>query len=60
MNLNYGFFIIEARSCNKKQKLIKYLAEIIHLDNQCILCSKNPNKSKKTEDSNQQKQCKAT
>lgn len=38
---NYGFFILEEKSCIDKEGLIKHLAEVVHIEKKCIYCCKD-------------------
>lgn len=40
MENNYGFFIIEAKSCVNKKGLLKYLGRLVHKKFKCITCDK--------------------
>lgn len=39
---NYGFFILEEKSCIDKEGLIKHLAQVVHNEKKCLYCGKRP------------------
>lgn len=41
MKKNFGFHVLYETSCKNKEKLIKYLAKMIQVENICIYCGSN-------------------